>query len=348
MQTSEPAMIPVTGVGSMPGTDSSEAARIVAGELDIPHLAELPARGPGADMLGRTLGLLTEVTGEFAAETTPSGWRLVGGRTGGERGRAMRRAAGWLAEDADRIEEQLLGFDGLVKVQVVGPWSLAAGLESVRGTRVLADPGACVDLASALAESVADHVAGVRRRIPGAQVVVQVDEPTLPLVLAGRLRTASGRGAIRVPDAPELTAGLSQVSAAATASGVQDVVVHCCAPRVPFDLLARSGFTGLSIDLSAVGSTAEEALGQWWDRGGSIVLGVAPSTDPEPAAARLMPESLARTVADLWSRIGFGVADVGQRTWLSPACGLASASPGWAVQVGGLLRGAARMLESSD
>ena len=40
-----------TGIGSMPGTDPMEAARIVVGELpDFPHLAELPARGPGADI----------------------------------------------------------------------------------------------------------------------------------------------------------------------------------------------------------------------------------------------------------------------------------------------------------
>ncbi len=348
MQTSEAALIPVTGIGSMPGTNSAEAARIVAGEFDVPHLAELPSRGPGADMLGRTLGLVAGVTGEFAAQTTPSGWRLVGGRTGGEPGRAMRRAAGWLAEDADHLEEQLLGFAGLIKVQVVGPWSLAAGLESVRGTRLLADSGACADLATALAESLAEHVAAMRRRIPNAQVVVQIDDPTLPLVLAGRLRTPSGRGAVRVPEAPELTSGLARVSAAASAAGAGQVVAHCCARQVPFDLLARSGFTGVSIDLAAVGTATDEALGQWWDEGGSVVLGVAPSVDPDPAAARAMPESLARTVADLWSRIGFGVADVGERTWLSPACGLADASPDWSVRVGGLLRGAARLLESSD
>lgn len=125
-------------------------------------------------------------------------------------------------------------------------------------------------------------------------------------------------------------------------------MAHCCARQVPFELLARSGFSGVSIDLAALGSGADEALGQWWDRGGSVVLGVAPAVDPEPAATRAMPESLARTVAELWSRIGFGVADVGQRTWLSPACGLAGASPDWSVRVGGLLRGAARLLESSD
>ena len=44
-----------TGVGSMPGTDPAEAMRIVLGELpDLPHLAELPARGPGADPVSYT------------------------------------------------------------------------------------------------------------------------------------------------------------------------------------------------------------------------------------------------------------------------------------------------------
>ena len=41
-----------TGVGSMPGTDAREAAKTVTGSLEaLPHLAELPARGPGADMI---------------------------------------------------------------------------------------------------------------------------------------------------------------------------------------------------------------------------------------------------------------------------------------------------------
>ncbi len=39
----------------MPGTDPAEAVRIVAGELpDFPYL---PARGRGADLIGRTAGL---------------------------------------------------------------------------------------------------------------------------------------------------------------------------------------------------------------------------------------------------------------------------------------------------
>ena len=62
---------------------------------------------------------------------------------------------------------------------------------------------------------------------------------------------------------------------------------------------------------------------------------------------RLTPEAVARRVAALWGRIGFGIADVGDRTWLSPACGLAGASPTWAREVGALMRRASRLLEST-
>ena len=338
----------VTGVGSMPGTDSAEATRIVAGELDVPHVVELPARGPGADLIGRTLALLVAQTGEFGAETTPSGWRLSGGRAGGAPSRPMRLGIAWVAEDSDRLEEALQGFAGPVKLQVTGPWTLAAGLESPRGHRVLADSGLCADLASALAETVGGRAADLRRRVPGADVVVQLDEPSLPGVLAGGLRTPSGRGAVRVPEPAEVSAALSRVTEAARDAGAVEVVAHCCAGRVPFDLFERSGFSAVGVDLAAVGPGADEALGRWWDAVGRVVLGVAPVLDPQPAARRTMPESLARSVADTWGRIGFGAADVAERTWLSPACGLAGASPAWARVVGSLLREAAGLLESAD
>jgi hypothetical protein len=69
-----------TGIGSLPGTDSRETARLVSGECsDFIHLHELPARGPGADMIGRTGGILSSVSQEFSIETTPRGWRFVPG-----------------------------------------------------------------------------------------------------------------------------------------------------------------------------------------------------------------------------------------------------------------------------
>jgi hypothetical protein len=335
--------IRVTGVGSMPGTDSAEAARISAGEFDVPFLPELPARGPGADMIGRTLALVAAATGEFAAETTPDGWRLAGGRSGADPGRQMRRGASWLAEDLDHLEQQLPEPPSRVKVQVAGPWTVAAALESVRGTRLVADPGACTDLSVALGEALAGHVAQVRRRMPGAEVVVQVDEPGLPAVLSGRLRTASGRGALRVPGLPEVTAGLSEPRVAAESAGAGLCVVHCCARDLPLDVVRRAGFGAVSVDLAVLGRSADEGLGAWWDRGGVVVLGTVPTVD----APRLTAPDVARDVLDMWGRIGFGMAEVGPLTVLSPGCGLAGSSPQWSRQVGALLRDTARLLESA-
>ena len=73
-------------MGSMPGTSPDEAIAVVLGELpDLPHLPELPARGPGADLIGRTAALLVDLP----VETTARGWRLAE-----RRGRDQRRAGG--------------------------------------------------------------------------------------------------------------------------------------------------------------------------------------------------------------------------------------------------------------
>jgi hypothetical protein len=260
----------------------------------------------------------------------------------------MRRGAAWLAEDLDRLEEHLEGFTGQVKVQFAGPWTVAAAVESARGTRVVADAGTCRDLSEALSEALVAYVGGTRRRIPGAEVTVQVDEPMLPLVLAGRLRTPSGRGALRVPATAELSAGLARVESAAREGGATRVVAHCCAREVPFDLLRRSGFQAVSVDVHQLGEGADEALGAWWDQGGEVALGIAPSVGPSVGARPPTAEALARTVTALWGRIGFGVEAVGARTLLTPTCGLAGAAPDWARAVAPLLRGAAGMLESAD
>src|SRR5487761_1207645 len=146
-----------TGIGSMPGTDPAEAMRVVAGELpDFPSLPELPDRGPGADLTGRTAALLVDMP----AEVTPRGWRLA------ERpGRDLVRARSMLSSDLDVLEEVLQGFRGPVKIQLCGPWTLAATLELPKTMNVaLADPGAVADLIASLAESAAAHAADVAKR----------------------------------------------------------------------------------------------------------------------------------------------------------------------------------------
>src|SRR5580765_935969 len=140
-----------TGTGSMPGTDPAEAMRIVLGELpDLPHLAELPARGPGADLTGRTAALLVDLP----VENTSTGWRFAA-----RPGRDLSRARGLLSSDLDALEETAGGYRGPLKVQVCGPWTLAATIELARSQeRALADPGAVADLTTSLAEGIRAHV----------------------------------------------------------------------------------------------------------------------------------------------------------------------------------------------
>ncbi len=90
-------------------------------------------------MIGRTAGLLVELY----ARVEPSGWRI-----GDRPGRDTRRARSWLREDLDALEEFTQGYEGLLKVQAVGPWTLAASLELKNGEAALSDPGACRDLAA--------------------------------------------------------------------------------------------------------------------------------------------------------------------------------------------------------
>ncbi|HEX7266663.1 MAG TPA: methionine synthase, partial [Streptosporangiaceae bacterium] len=86
----------------MPGTDPAEAMRIILGELpEMPHLAELPARGVGADLTGRTAGLLVDLP----VEATPAGWRFAG-----RPGRDLSRARGLLATDLDVLGETAAGY----------------------------------------------------------------------------------------------------------------------------------------------------------------------------------------------------------------------------------------------
>ena len=103
-----------TGIGSMPGLSVRTALDIVTDVVpELIFLPELPQRGPGGEMVGRTFGLLNDVDVSLGSETQPSGWRFAGGDSA-----VMRRARSWLAEDIDALEESAAGHEGWIKVQV--------------------------------------------------------------------------------------------------------------------------------------------------------------------------------------------------------------------------------------
>jgi methionine synthase II (cobalamin-independent) len=302
-----------TGIGSLPGTDMAEALRVLFGELpDLPHQPELPARGPGADMIGRAAGLLVDL----AVDLQPSGWRLVD-----HPGVDLRRTRDMVERDLDALLEVAGHYHGLFKVQVTGPWSLAATVELNRGHKVVSDTGATRDLAQSLAEGVAGYAGRLRARLPRAELVVQWDEPLLPAVLGGRVPTPSGHGSVRAVEEPDAIDILREVIDA-----VPDAVpvVHCCAPSAPLSLMRAAGAAAVAFDAGFMPD--DEVVGQAVEAGTGLWLGLVPSTDP---GFRLEPKRLADRARDLWRRLGFPNELLARQVVITPACGMAGATPAY-------------------
>lgn len=314
----------------MSGEDYAEAVRIVLGEVpDLPYVPELPERGATASMTGRTLAMI----GELGFDLQPAGWRLTD-RPGVDH----RRARSLLAHDLDVVEEQAQGLDGELKVQLAGPWTLAATVERPRGDRLLADHGARRELAQALAHGLTEHLRDVHRRLPGASLLVQVDEPALPAVLAGQVPTASAFGRHRVVHPPEASEALEWVFAAI--AGAEAVpLAHCCASDVPVALLRDAGARGISVDLGVLGAAAYDEIGTLLDAGERLLLGVVPALEP---AERPGERQLVDRIARLCDMLGFAPEEIAGQLVLTPSCGLAGASTTYTRTILRLLRETAR------
>ena len=344
----------------MPGENPMETAQLIHDEVpDLPFLAELPGRGPGADIIGRTAALLVDIP----VDVTPRGWRIA------ERpGRDMRRARTMLSSDLDAMEEVLEGFDGPVKIQLAGPWTLAAALEQTRSLNpALADPGLVADLTASLAEGAAAHVADVAKRLPAATLLVQFDEPSLPAVADGAIPTASGLSRVRVIDEEILRGRLGEVLAATRAY----TIVHCCASGYPFEIINGAGADAVSFDLSLLGHGDYDTFAETVEGGSGLLIGAlsvtglgrgpARSSARGPVGARPAgessaarrgdiersrptPEGTANAVREVWRRIGLPPAGCAEQVVITPACGLAGVSPAQAGDALRWCREAARIL----
>jgi methionine synthase II (cobalamin-independent) len=328
-------MTVATGVGSWPGDDAieyAEAVRVVHGEVpDLPYLPELPDRGAAGGMVGRTLATIADL----GFDLQPAGWRLTDAS-----GLDHRRARSLLAQDLDQLEEQLQDFRGTLKVQLAGPWTLAAAVEKPRGDKLLADHGARRDLAQALAEGVVTHLADVRRRVGAERVVVQVDEPALPAVLAGRVPTASGFGKHRSVQPPEASQALEWVLGVAG----EEPWVHSCAAGVPWALLRGAGARGLSGDLSLLDADSLDVFAEALEAGERVALGVVPATDPDTEPTG---KALTERVLRFLDVLGLDPDAVSDHLAITPTCGLAGATPSWARRATELCRAVARELTTS-
>jgi methionine synthase II (cobalamin-independent) len=304
----------------------ADAVKIAFEECpDLPYLPELPARGSYAAMIGRSTALLAGL----AVDLHPAGWRLTDGS-----GRDHRLAIATLRSDLDLLEEHAQGYAGPVKYSVAGPWTLAASMERPRGDRVLADSGARRDLGQSLTEGIAELAAEMRRRLPEARPLIQLDEPLLPAVLAGSVPTASGLSRHRAIEVPEISATLSQLVERLRGADI-DVLVHCCAADPPVDLLRSAGAHGVLVDLNQLGPAEWDAIGPALEAGWQVGLGVLPTN-----RLALTADQLARRVLPPLRDLGVDAERSGQ-LMLTAACGLASANRTEAIGALRALRSAA-------
>ena len=170
---------------------------------------------------------------------------------------------------------------------------------------------------------------GARPRA-NAPVVVQIDEPTLPAVLAGSLRTPSGYGTVgAVPGArpaPCWPTRSPRPGGGRGAGGRALLPPHAAVWRCS----ARSAPTpwpstwGRSVARTPR-RTCLDALGELWEAGTELWLGIVPSTDPDAPPAL---HDLATPALGLADRLGFDRARLADRAVITPACGLAGRARG--------------------
>lgn len=326
-------MTTATGIGSLPGTDPLAAASWVLDSLpDLPYLAELPARGVGADAVGRTAGLLVDLPVELLAGS----WQ-VAGRPGAD----VAAARAHLSDDLAALQVAGAGFAGSLKVAVLGPVTLAATLGQPRGEAALSDLGLRRDLSESLAEGVRTLLGEVAQRLPATHVVLQLDEPALPQVLAGTLPTRSGWATLTALPREAAQTMLAQVLGVA-ASDRFGPVVHCCAASVPVDLLVASGARAISFDLDLLGDADVDAYGEAVESGVGLVVGAVPT-------ARVVSGALAsERVRRLYARLGLSAQVMRDQTVVSPACGLAGLTWQRAREVANAVTEAAARLSEQD
>lgn len=317
----------MTGIGSWPGTSIDEAVRQTVDLWELPYLPELPARGPGAEMLGRALGLL-----EIGVERGPSRWRVAGSP-----GREQRRARSLLRDDLDVLAERMAGYAGPLKISLAGPYTLLASVELARGEAMVSDAGARRELVQAHASALADLVQHLRSLVPGAEPVVQLDEPALGAVAEGTIRSSSGMRSYAAVDAEEYGRAYRVLSGVAEESAGSRLVVHSCAPA-PWRTLLDAGVGVAAVDADLPGDI--DVLAEHVDGGGDLWLGIVP-TGPG-AAALSVDQIVSRTLG--WLRpLELGKRLEGHLT-LTPACGLAGFSPEAAVKVARTLGEAADLV----
>ncbi len=272
------------------------------------------------------MGLLTELY----ADVQPHGWRLVD-RPGADHRRAVSALSSDVGVLADVIGEAGVPA-GALKLQLLGPLSLAAAVSLHHGEKVLSDAGARRDLAESLADGAAGHLRHVQRATGSAPLSVVVEDGDSAGVLGGTIPTASGYQSLRALPRHEATGQWAGLVRGLRDAGAETVVLR---PGTGFpstrttggttwrelvgDALA-AGFDTVMLPFNAdVG--AWERMAELVDQGGDLwVEALAPGVDLPGVT-----EAVQR-IHRPWQMIGVPDAQLGALTLL-PAPGLERGTP---------------------
>ena len=316
-----------TALGPWPGSDPAEANRIIRGELGDPHLPflpELPGRGVGSDAVGRTGSLLVDL----AIDVQPHGWRLVD-----KPGKDAKRARSALSTDINVLAD-IAGAEDVsateFKIQLIGPLSLAANLYLHNGERALLDYGARRDIAESLAAGVAEHLSRIASALPGASLVVQIDEPDIASVMAGTIPTASGYRTLRSISGEEVTGAWRVVIEALKSAGVVEAVVSVPEIEAPIERILAAGADGVAVPLKALTTRQWEQLAAAVEDGKRVWAGALPTSETQAQLPRTA--EVVESIWKPWRQLGLPASGLaGLR--VTPSTGLADFKPSTAKDV---------------
>ncbi|MFW0121095.1 methionine synthase [Rothia sp. CCM 9419] len=192
--TESPIRVRASATGTLSGENLLDSIFRVRGELGNPHLPflpELPQRGYAATTLARTIATLDELHAEGASY----GWRLSNGTSReSELARSTFRSDINLLADVIGQEEDR-GKN--LKLQFMGPISLAVSLYLPNGERAISDHGARRDIRDSFLNGLSNWIDTIDTATGSQHLYLQLEEPYLETALHGNIPTASGYRTIR-------------------------------------------------------------------------------------------------------------------------------------------------------
>ena len=303
----------ITGVGSLPHDDATEAAAFVFGTTDLPYLPQLPNLDPSEGMLrqwgdglcgagGSDDGIGLRWGNAPSADSVPFGGATV------------------MIDLLDGPE---------IKTQFTGPVTLWLGLLAAG----CPSDGLWSCVVEGLSERLAAHIDMIRTARPNIKIIAMMDEPALVVFAPGR-----SEGLVPIEAAAE---AISRVFAEAPVP----VGIHVCGDT-DWRMVAGLEPAWLSWDLAGLGDgflSATDAIAEIVSQGTGIMWGMVP-TDPTPIDLDRIRSRYGTAVTRLVLE-GAPVSALTEHSLATPACGLAGTTAGGAGVVMEHLREAVEVVD---